>query len=99
MKYSVQRYCAKNDVNGNPRRVYVIRNEDGDIVATADEGYIGVAAVHLVLLRMGIDPTDGALADPVGMPPAWWRYHSQVTDIGDVDVSPGVYRRMVRYVV
>lgn len=38
------RLNAGNDRNGNPRRVFVILR-DGEIVATADEGYRGRAAL------------------------------------------------------
>lgn len=38
------RYRAKNDVNGNPRRVYVLYR-DGVAVASWDEGYAGYGAV------------------------------------------------------
>lgn len=37
-------YCAPNDVNGNPRRVYVLV-DDGDNIAAWDEGYLGSDAV------------------------------------------------------
>lgn len=33
--------CAKNDANGNPRRVFVALGADGGIVGTMDEGYSG----------------------------------------------------------
>jgi hypothetical protein len=97
-RYSVQRYCARNDTNGNPRRVFVIRDEAGVIVATADEGYAGRPVVCPVLEALGVD--DGLmpmLKERHG--PFWaWR-HPDVTDLGDVDVAPGVYRRMVRWTV
>jgi hypothetical protein len=37
-------YCAKNDVNGNPQRAYVLIDEDGPI-AVWNEGYCGSDAV------------------------------------------------------
>jgi hypothetical protein len=37
-------YCAPNDVNGNPRRVYALL-EEGKIIAAWDEGYLGSDAV------------------------------------------------------
>ena len=37
--------CAKNDVNGNPRRLYVMSNDDGKYIACWDEGYKGSDAV------------------------------------------------------
>jgi hypothetical protein len=37
-------YCAKNDVNGNPQRAYVLIDEEGPI-AVWDEGYYGSDAV------------------------------------------------------
>ena len=37
--------CAKNDINGNPRRLYVMSNEDGKYIACWDEGYKGSDAV------------------------------------------------------
>jgi len=33
--------CAENDVNGNPRRCYVVIGPDGAVVAVHDEGHIG----------------------------------------------------------
>jgi hypothetical protein len=39
-------YCAKNDVNGNPQRCYVlIDSDDGNPVAAWDEGYYGLDCV------------------------------------------------------
>lgn len=36
------RLAAKNDVNGNPRRCFVVRDADtGELVACIDEGYAG----------------------------------------------------------
>ena len=91
-RYTVQRDTAKNDVNGNPRRVFVIRDEAGTIVATEDEGYFGGAAAEAALERLGvICPVD----DSYG----WWRRHPDVTDLGDVDVAPGIYRRMLKWKV
>ena len=37
--------CAKNDLNGNPRRLYVMSNEEGKYIAAWDEGYKGSDAV------------------------------------------------------
>lgn len=37
--------CAPNDTNGNPRRVYVLHDRAGSIVAAIDEGYSGHHAV------------------------------------------------------
>ena len=37
--------CAKNDTNGNPRRLYVMSDEDGKYIAAWDEGYKGSDAV------------------------------------------------------
>ena len=42
--YRVLHMCATNDVNGNPRRVYVLENENG-MVASWNEGYLGFHAV------------------------------------------------------
>jgi hypothetical protein len=36
---------AGNDLNGNPRRVFVVLAITGEILGTADEGYIGLHAV------------------------------------------------------
>lgn len=41
----IEHYCASNDVNGNPQRVFVLVNPDGDQVAAWDEGYLGSDAV------------------------------------------------------
>lgn len=37
----VEHLRAQNDVNGNPRRCYIGRAEDGAVLAVADEGYSG----------------------------------------------------------
>lgn len=34
-------FCARNDVNGNPQRVYVAYNSRSQVVAITDEGYDG----------------------------------------------------------
>lgn len=93
-RYTIQRYCAKNDANGNPRRVYVIRNGDGAIVATVDEGYEG----RVAWCRALADLTGWIGKYAVRMSSASAMAEAGVTDLGDVDVSPGVYRRMVKYV-
>jgi hypothetical protein len=41
---TIHHFCAQNDVNGNPRRVYVLENQYG-MVAAWDEGYLGDHAV------------------------------------------------------
>lgn len=38
---SVLHLCTKNDVNGNPRRLYVGLNSNGHVVRVTDEGYEG----------------------------------------------------------
>ena len=51
MGTAIIHFCAKNDVNGNPRRVYVLMDDqigpDGDYrkLAAWDEGYLGYNAV------------------------------------------------------
>jgi len=92
-RFSVQRYTTKNDTNGNPRRVWVIRDEHGTIVATADEGYEGRIPAARALQALGAAMQENYLQH--GWPLCW--HHDDVTDLGDVDVSPGVYRRMIRY--
>ena len=97
-RFTVQRYCARNDQNGNPRRVYVIRDEAGTIVATVDEEYIGRSVVCPALEALGLD--DGLvpmLKEKYG--PFWAWAHPDVTDLGDVDVAPGIYRRMLKWTV
>lgn len=44
MKNYVLHLAAQNSANGNPRRVYVIYDEDGNIIETIDEGYQGSGA-------------------------------------------------------
>jgi hypothetical protein len=88
--FIVQRFCAKNDNNGNPRRVYVIWDERGVVAGTVDEGHDGPRAVAGWLFNRnvkGFDPR--SLID--------WRHAPNVIDLGDVDVAPGVYRRMRNY--
>ncbi len=38
--------ATKHDVNGNPRRLYVILDSDGDVVDVIDEGYAGNSQVR-----------------------------------------------------
>jgi hypothetical protein len=38
--------CAKNDNNGNARRVFVLLDNSGDIVNAVDEGCLGRKAVQ-----------------------------------------------------
>ena len=38
-------YCANNDVNGNPQRLYALIDDNEDILAVWDEGYLGSDAV------------------------------------------------------
>lgn len=38
--------CAKNDVNGNPRRCFVVLDARGRTVETIDEGYAGEGALY-----------------------------------------------------
>lgn len=35
----IQQWRAQNDVNGNPRRIFVIYADTGEIVGAVDEGY------------------------------------------------------------
>ena len=39
------RLNAGNDVNGNPRRVYVVFDSSGKIIDAIDEGYSGINAL------------------------------------------------------
>lgn len=81
--YIIQRYCARNDTNGNPRRVIVVRDETGRIVATEDEGYIGrnQAGINVLTRLCGNR----------------WFTQGTVIDIGDVDVRPGIVARLVKW--
>ena len=36
---------APNDRNGNPRRCFVVIDQEGRLVEVIDEGYVGVSAV------------------------------------------------------
>lgn len=36
---------ASNDTNGNPRRLFLILDNDGDAVDAVDEGYSGYGAI------------------------------------------------------
>ena len=44
--------AAPNDTNGNPRRCYVLFNENGIAVNSWDEGYLGWAALPAHLQKM-----------------------------------------------
>jgi hypothetical protein len=55
MKIIVQRLMAKNDVNGNPRRIYVAYDvETGAIVDSRDEGYRGRPEIGIGMSRVDI---------------------------------------------
>jgi hypothetical protein len=41
---TIQHLCARNDVNGNPQRLYVL-SVDGERIAAWNEGYLGHHAV------------------------------------------------------
>lgn len=56
--------CAKNDVNGNPRRLFVLSNEEGKFIAAWDEGYKGSDAVP------GIWRKDAYLSQRLDIPTA-----------------------------
>lgn len=54
---NVQHWCAPNDVNGNPRRLFVVFDDQGNIARIVDEGYRGEPAdiralVHLPSVRI-----------------------------------------------
>ena len=59
------RLCAKNDVNGNPRRVFVLLDSDGCIVRAIDEGYAGVGALDGIFdyRQLGIPDFDTTPAE------------------------------------
>lgn len=40
----VQRLKAKNDINGNPRRIWVNYDDEGAFIDVIDEGYGGMPA-------------------------------------------------------
>lgn len=40
-----QHLTADNDTNGNPRRLYLVIDHDGAMVAAIDEGYLGKGAI------------------------------------------------------
>lgn len=42
---TIHHFCALNDYNGNPQRVYVLTNSEGKSIAAWDEGYLGDHAV------------------------------------------------------
>lgn len=45
MSKSYQHLCAPNSTNGNPRRLYVVYNQDGSLFNVYDEGYLGIHAI------------------------------------------------------
>lgn len=89
-RFIVQRYCARNDPSGNPRRVYVVRDMTGRVISTVDEGYEGPIAMARELFRLGANKFDHRSSYD-------WQHSPDVIDIGSVDVGPGVYNRMRRY--
>jgi hypothetical protein len=46
-RYSALHLCATNDTNGNPRRLYLILNDEGNPVKALDEGYRGREVARL----------------------------------------------------
>jgi hypothetical protein len=42
---TIRHLCAKNDVNGNPQRLYALIDPEGEMLAVWDEGYYGSDAV------------------------------------------------------
>ena len=62
----IKHYCAPNDANGNPRRVYVLVS-DGENVAAWDEEYLGTLAVP------GIWREDAWWAERIKCSPAMYR--------------------------
>jgi len=56
-----QHLNAGNDTNGNPRRVFVLYDAQGDIVRTIDEGYRGTPSECRGLVQLpgfGIKPAE-----------------------------------------
>ena len=47
--------CAANDPYGNPRRVFVLINPDGNFTAAWDEGYLGSDAVPGIWRKLAYD--------------------------------------------
>lgn len=48
---------AGHDINGNPRRVWVVLDEDGSFVETIDEEYLGSSAVSKKYPNVILGPT------------------------------------------
>lgn len=48
---SIIRLAAKNDCDGNPRRVFVMLDSGGRIIGVVDEGYSGYRAVPDVVRK------------------------------------------------
>jgi hypothetical protein len=79
--------CADNDVNGNPRRCFVVTDHQGRHVETLDEGYSGEGELQArypwaswhALSRLGFDE------------PARFTVYPQ-----RIDVSPSEYKRALR---
>ena len=40
MRYAIH-LDAGHDANGNPRRAFMVYNEEGELVGSADQGYLG----------------------------------------------------------
>jgi len=43
---TVTHLCADNDVNGNPRRCFIVIDRAGRLVEVLDEGYVGEGELH-----------------------------------------------------
>lgn len=84
---TVLHVCANNDVNGNPRRCFVIFDQMGRHVETLDEGYYGEGQ-----LQARYPWTSWHALSRYGFPePA--RYTTYPTR---VDSTPSEYKRMLR---
>ena len=42
---TIRHFCADNDRNGNPQRLYALIDPEGEMLAVWDEGYSGSDAV------------------------------------------------------
>jgi hypothetical protein len=94
--YLVTSHAANNDINGNPRRVYVFQAvtlyDDDD---TDRRGYYGTDGfAHIVFTHDegygGLRPAMEAFRSSIGT-------EARVVDLGRVDASVTEYKRLVKW--
>lgn len=77
----IQHLVSTNDVNGNPRRLFLIMGHEGSLLAVVDEGHAGRDAIQTGL-------------DAVGFGKGGWRPNR--IELPEIEVPPSFYRALLR---